>query len=94
MRTARSAFAASAARSKKLTFGYFAQHQLDELNPQRSAYDHIAELMPDKTEAQKRARTAAAGFGHDKADTAAASCPAARRRGCCSRSPRSSRRIS
>ena len=58
--------------SKKLTFGYFAQHQLDELNPQASAYDHIAELMPDKTEAQKRARTAAAGFGHDKADTAAA----------------------
>ncbi len=57
--------------SKKLTFGYFAQHQLDELNPQRSAYDHISELMPDKTEAQKRARTAAAGFGHDKADTAA-----------------------
>ncbi len=58
--------------SKKLTFGYFAQHQLDELNPQKSAYDHIAEKMPDATEAQKRARTAAAGFGPDKADTVAA----------------------
>ncbi len=57
--------------SKKLTFGYFAQHQLDELNPQKSAYDHIAELMPDATEAQKRTRTAAAGFGTDKADTPA-----------------------
>ncbi|MGF1620186.1 MAG: ABC-F family ATP-binding cassette domain-containing protein [Rhodomicrobiaceae bacterium] len=58
--------------SKKLTFGYFAQHQLDELKPQQSAYDHIAELMPDATEAQKRSRTAAAGFGADKADTPAA----------------------
>lgn len=58
--------------SKKMTVGYFAQHQLDELNPQKSAYDHIAELMPDATEAQKRARTAAAGFGAVKADTAVA----------------------
>nr|MBX2804830.1 ATP-binding cassette domain-containing protein [Hyphomicrobiales bacterium] len=57
--------------SKKISVGYFAQHQLDELNPAQSAYDHIAEMMPDATEAQKRARTAAAGFGAEKADTAA-----------------------
>ncbi len=57
--------------SKKLSVGYFAQHQLDELSPLKSAYDHIAALMPDATEAQKRARTAAAGFGADKADTPA-----------------------
>jgi ATP-binding cassette subfamily F protein 3 len=57
--------------SKKLVFGYFAQHQLDELNPQKSAYDHIAALMPDATEARKRARTAAAGFDAAKADTPA-----------------------
>ncbi|MEJ2226910.1 MAG: ABC-F family ATP-binding cassette domain-containing protein, partial [Alphaproteobacteria bacterium] len=57
--------------SKKLVDGYFAQHQLDELNPKASAYDHIAALMPDATEAQKRARVAAIGFGADKADTAA-----------------------
>jgi len=56
--------------SKKLEYGYFAQHQLDELRPKLSAYDHIAELMPDATEAQKRARVAAAGFGAGKADTA------------------------
>ena len=55
--------------SKKLEHGYFAQHQMDELRPTRSAYDHIAELMADKTEAQKRARVAAIGFGADKADT-------------------------
>lgn len=58
--------------SKKLIYGYFAQHQLDELNPEHSAYDHIAKLMPDATEAQKRSRVAAIGFGSDKSDTAAA----------------------
>jgi ATP-binding cassette subfamily F protein 3 len=57
--------------SKKLEFGYFAQHQLDELNPKASPYDHIALLMEGATEAQKRARVAAAGFGADKADTPA-----------------------
>jgi ATP-binding cassette, subfamily F, member 3 len=56
--------------SAKLEFGYFAQHQLDELRPKLSAYDHIAELMPDATEAQKRAKVAGIGFGADKADTA------------------------
>ena len=56
--------------SKKMIYGYFAQHQLDELNFQKSAYDHIAALMPDATEAQKRGRVAAIGFGADKADTA------------------------
>ncbi len=56
--------------SKKLEYGYFAQHQLDELRPKLSAYDHIAELMPDATEAQKRGKVAAIGFGADKADTA------------------------
>ena len=56
--------------SNKLEYGYFAQHQLDELNPKRSAYDHVAELMPDATEAQKRAKVAGIGFGADKSDTA------------------------
>ena len=55
--------------SKKLEYGYFAQHQMDELRPELSAYNHIAELMPDKTEAQKRAKVAAIGFGADKSDT-------------------------
>jgi len=55
--------------SKKLEYGYFAQHQLDELRPKLSAYDHIAELMPDAAEAQKRAKVAGIGFGADKANT-------------------------
>ena len=55
----------------RVQVGYFAQHQLDELNPQHSPYDHIAKLMPEATEAQKRTRLGACGFGADKADTKA-----------------------
>ncbi|MBB4659710.1 ABC-F family ATP-binding cassette domain-containing protein [Parvularcula dongshanensis] len=57
-------------KHKKLKVAYFAQHQVDELKPKRSAYDHVRELMPDGTEAEVRARTAQIGFGPDKADTA------------------------
>lgn len=53
----------------KLAVGYFAQHQLDELNPTATAYDHIATRMPDASEAQKRAKLASFGFGADKAET-------------------------
>lgn len=56
---------------KKLEIGYFAQHQIDALNPQHSAYDHIRELMPDATEAQRRARLARFGLGVKMAETAA-----------------------
>lgn len=55
--------------SKKLTFGYFAQHQLDELKPTSTPYETITALMEGATEAQKRARLGALGFGADKADT-------------------------
>ena len=57
--------------SRKVEIGYFAQHQLDELNPAQSPYDHIRELMPEATEAQVRARLGALGFGFGKADTKA-----------------------
>lgn len=55
----------------RVQVGYFAQHQLDELNPLKSPYDHFAALMPDATEAQKRTRLGSCGFGADKADTKA-----------------------
>lgn len=58
-------------RHKKLKIGYFAQHQIDELKPDESAYDHVRARLPDATEAQARARTAAFGFGAEKADTKA-----------------------
>jgi ATP-binding cassette subfamily F protein 3 len=57
-------------KHKKLQIAYFAQHQLDELKPKNSAYDHVRELVPDATEAETRAATARLGFGPDKADTA------------------------
>ncbi len=55
--------------SKKLEIGFFTQHQLDDLNPKHSPYDHIATLMEDATEAQKRSKLGQLGFGADKADT-------------------------
>ena len=55
-------------RPRALKIGYFAQHQLDELIPAASPYDHLEKLLPDMTEARRRARLAAFGFGEDKAD--------------------------
>jgi ATP-binding cassette, subfamily F, member 3 len=59
-------------RADKLAIGYFAQHQLDELLPQESPYDHLRRLMPDQAEAKVRARAGAIGFPGEKADTPAA----------------------
>jgi len=56
-------------RAQKLEIAYFAQHQLDELNPAASAYDHIRKLMPDAPEASVRARAGAIGFSGQAADT-------------------------
>lgn len=53
----------------RMTVGYFAQHQLDELRPERSAFDHIRALMPDSSEASARARTGALGFPAGKMNT-------------------------
>ncbi len=54
---------------KRVDVGYFAQHQLDELNPLQTPYDHMVELMPEATEAQRRTRLGTYGFSADKADT-------------------------
>src|SRR5690242_3498808 len=43
-------------RAATLEVGYFAQHQLDELAPEQSPYDHLRRLMPAAGEAQVRAR--------------------------------------
>jgi ATP-binding cassette subfamily F protein 3 len=57
--------------SDKITVGFFAQHQMEDLSPRLTPYDHMVRLMPDGTEAQRRARLGALGFGIDKADTRA-----------------------
>ena len=56
-------------RADKIRIAYFAQHQLDELNPAASAYDHVRKLMPDAPEAKVRARAGAIGFSGAMADT-------------------------
>ncbi|MGD8325351.1 MAG: ATP-binding cassette domain-containing protein, partial [Sphingomonadales bacterium] len=52
----------------KLRVGYFAQHQLDEMRPAESAYEHMSRLMPNVIEAKVRARLGQFGFSADKAD--------------------------
>jgi ATP-binding cassette subfamily F protein 3 len=54
---------------QKVTVGYFAQHQLEDLDEGATPYDYIVKLMPDATEAQKRAKLGVFGFSIDKADT-------------------------
>ncbi len=56
-------------KHKKLKIAYFSQHQLDELKPHQSPYEHVRALMPDGTEAQVRSATASLGFGAVNADT-------------------------
>jgi ATP-binding cassette subfamily F protein 3 len=56
-------------RADRLKVAYFAQHQLDELDPAGSAYDHVRRLMPDAPEARVRARAGAIGFPGAAADT-------------------------
>jgi ATP-binding cassette subfamily F protein 3 len=53
----------------RVTVGYFAQHQLDDLNPLSTPFDYVVKLMPEATEAQRRTRLGTWGFGADKADT-------------------------
>lgn len=56
-------------RADKLKIAYFAQHQLDELRPQESVYDHVRHLMPDAPESKVRARAGQIGFSGPRADT-------------------------
>ncbi len=57
--------------SDKIVVGYFAQHQMDDLPAGKTPYQHMLDLMPDATEAQRRAKLGALGFGVEKADTKA-----------------------
>jgi ATP-binding cassette subfamily F protein 3 len=57
-------------RAANLRVGYFAQHQLDELEGEASPYDHVRRLMPDAPEAKVRARVGAIGFSSDAGNTA------------------------
>jgi len=62
-------FSGTLTRAEKLGIAYFAQHQLDELNEEASAYDHVRALMPDAPESKVRGRAGAIGFSGKAADT-------------------------
>src|SRR5436190_5783683 len=62
-------FDGTVTRPDRLEVAYFAQHQLDELVPAQSVYDHVRRLMPDAPEAKVRARAGSVGFTGERADT-------------------------
>ena len=59
-------------RVPKLAVGYFAQHQIDMLEPAGTAFSHLARLLPDAPPDRIRARLGTFGFGGEKADVAVA----------------------
>jgi ATP-binding cassette subfamily F protein 3 len=54
-------------RAPKLRCGYFAQHQIEQMRPLESPYDHLSALMPFARPETVRARLGGFGFGEDKA---------------------------
>jgi len=62
-------FSGKIVRADKLSVGYFAQHQTDELDLDGSPYDHLRRLMPDAPESKVRARVGAIGFSGKAGDT-------------------------
>ncbi|HXY99876.1 MAG TPA: ABC-F family ATP-binding cassette domain-containing protein [Stellaceae bacterium] len=52
-------------RAPRLACGYFAQHQIEELDPEASAFDHLARRLPKATPQHLRSRLARFGFGED-----------------------------
>jgi len=61
-------FDGTVTRPDRLQVAYFAQHQLDELVPTQSVYEHVRRLMPDAPEAKVRARAGSIGFSGERAD--------------------------
>ena len=53
----------------RLDVGYFAQHQLDELSADMTPYDYACRLLPDATEAKRRAKLGTLGFGAQLANS-------------------------
>ncbi|MGX9393182.1 ABC-F family ATP-binding cassette domain-containing protein [Nitrobacteraceae bacterium UC4446_H13] len=62
-------FSGKIVRADKLSVGYFAQHQTDELDLAGSPYDHVRRLMPEAPESKVRARVGAIGFSGKAGDT-------------------------
>ncbi|HXW18952.1 MAG TPA: ABC-F family ATP-binding cassette domain-containing protein [Roseiarcus sp.] len=56
-------------RASRLEVGYFAQHQVEELDLALTPFGYVAALIPDAPESKKRARAAEMGFSGARADT-------------------------
>ncbi len=56
-------------RSAKMEVGFFAQHQVDDLDEQATPYQCVQALMRNASEAQIRGKCAQIGFPNVKADT-------------------------
>ncbi len=56
-------------RSSKLRIGYFAQHQVDELELAETPLAHLQRQRPDEGQPRLRARLAGFGLGADQAET-------------------------
>lgn len=57
-------------RSSKLRIGYFAQHQVDELDLAETPLTHLRRERPEEHPSKLRARLAGFGLGADQAETA------------------------
>ncbi len=60
-------FSGQMIRAPKLACGFFAQHQIEEMRPAESAFEHLAALMPESPPETVRARLGGFGFSQDKA---------------------------
>ena len=56
-------------KSSKMTVGFFAQHQVEELGEVETPYAYVAARMKDGTESKIRGKCAQLGFPATKADT-------------------------
>jgi ATP-binding cassette subfamily F protein 3 len=58
-------------RAPRLRVGYFAQHQIEELRPERNAIQHLAEALRDQSAERLRTRLGGFGLSGEKAELAA-----------------------
>ncbi len=58
-------------RARGLAVGFFAQHQIEDLDPDADGITHLARLLPQETEERLRARLARFGLVQERAETSA-----------------------
>ena len=61
-------FSGEVSFSSKLKIGYFAQHQLDELEPELNAIEHLLEIDPEATLVEVKKQIRWRWFGSGKAN--------------------------